>query len=56
MVPEEIPDAWPPVAKDPDAFPIVPMFPLPGVFLFPRQLIQRTQRVGQLHWGEDLRL
>lgn len=36
---EEIPDSWPPGPQDLDAFPVVPMFPLPGVFLFPRQLM-----------------
>ena len=37
----EIPDAWPPIAKpvDPNG-PTVPMFPLAGVFLYPRQLMQ----------------
>lgn len=33
--PKEIPDAWPP----PDEGAVVPMFPLQGLFLFPRQLL-----------------
>ncbi|MBK8976370.1 MAG: LON peptidase substrate-binding domain-containing protein [Planctomycetes bacterium] len=39
MVP--IPDAWPPdlAQPDSDALPSAPVFPLPGVFLFPGQLM-----------------
>ena len=33
-----IPDAWPPAENSGDAV-VVPMFPLPGLFLFPRQLL-----------------
>lgn len=33
--PDAIPDAWPPV----DEGLVVPMFPLPGLFLFPRQVL-----------------
>lgn len=31
-----VPDAWPPAAGEPV---VVPMFPLPGVFLLPRQIL-----------------
>lgn len=37
----EVPDAWPPEGEgslEPQG-PVVPMFPLPGVFLFPNQLL-----------------
>ena len=35
----DLPDAWPPSEEDLLGTPVVPLFPLPGVFLFPRQLM-----------------
>ena len=34
----EIPDVWPPV-EDPRPGMVVPLFPLRGVFLLPRQIL-----------------
>jgi len=36
---EKIPDSWPPAPEEPEEYPEVPIFPLGGVFLFPRQLM-----------------
>ncbi len=35
----DVPEAWPPSKEDLLGTPVVPLFPLPGVFLFPRQLM-----------------
>jgi len=36
---EPVPDAWPPDEGSLAEGPVVPMFPLPGVFLYPRQVM-----------------
>lgn len=35
----EVPEAWPPSKEQLSGTPVVPLFPLPGVVLFPRQLM-----------------
>ncbi|MFT4542151.1 MAG: Lon protease-like protein [Planctomycetota bacterium] len=36
---EDLPDAWPPTKEDLLGSSVVPLFPLPGIVLFPRQLM-----------------